>query len=142
MASPTREFTSTSLAFGSLLVKYNLDIWSTYYCCSCSLSHVSRGLERGTALPLLLDLDSKPVFLHDNSVPSLGALFDSSRGAASVLSVRHRSTHRRRHVPAQSRHQLTGERALLFLKGGSRLRDALSAAWFGERQDARDVYLN
>ena len=101
-----------------------------------------RGLERGTALPLLLDLDSKPVFLHDNSVPSLGALFDSSRGAASVLSVRHRSTHRRRHVPAQSRHQLTGERALLFLKGGSRLRDALSAAWFGERQDARDVYLN
>jgi hypothetical protein len=29
----------------------------------------------------LLDLDSKPVFLHDNSVPSLDALFDSSRGA-------------------------------------------------------------
>jgi hypothetical protein len=45
------------------------------------LSHVSRDLERGTALPLLLDLDSKPVFLHDNSVPSLDALFDSSRGA-------------------------------------------------------------
>ena len=81
MASPTREFTSTSLAFGSLLVKYNLDIWNTYYYCSCSLSHVSRGLERGTALPLLLDLDSKPVFLHDNSVPSLDALFDSNRGA-------------------------------------------------------------
>ena len=40
-----------------------------------------RGLERGTALPLLLDLDRKPVFLHDNSVPSLEALFDSSRGA-------------------------------------------------------------
>jgi len=40
-----------------------------------------RGLERGTALPLLLDLDRKPVFLHDNSVPSLDALFDSSRGA-------------------------------------------------------------
>ena len=39
-----------------------------------------RGLERGTALPLLLDLDRKPVFLHDNSVPSLDALFDPSRG--------------------------------------------------------------
>ena len=39
-----------------------------------------RGLERGTALPLLLDLDRKPVFLHDNSVPTLDALFDSSRG--------------------------------------------------------------
>ena len=39
-----------------------------------------RGLERGTALPLLLDLDRKPVFLHDNSVPSLDALLDPSRG--------------------------------------------------------------
>ena len=39
-----------------------------------------RGLERGTALPLLLDLDRKPVFLHDDTVPSLDALFDSSRG--------------------------------------------------------------
>ena len=39
-----------------------------------------RGLERGTALPLLLDLARKPVFLHDNSVPSLDALFDPSRG--------------------------------------------------------------
>ena len=26
------------------------------------------------------DLDRKPVFLHDNSVPSLEALVDSSRG--------------------------------------------------------------
>ncbi len=39
-----------------------------------------RGDIRGIALPLLLDLDRKPVFLHDNSVPSLDALFDSSRG--------------------------------------------------------------
>ena len=39
-----------------------------------------RGLARGTALPLLLDLDRKPVFLHDDTVPSLDALFDSSRG--------------------------------------------------------------
>jgi len=39
-----------------------------------------RGLERGTALPLLLDLARKPVFLHDNSVPSLEALLDPSRG--------------------------------------------------------------
>ncbi len=40
-----------------------------------------RGLERGIALPLLLDLARKPVFLHDNSVPSLEALLDPSRGA-------------------------------------------------------------
>lgn len=40
-----------------------------------------RGDIRGTALPLLLDLASKPVFLHDNSVPSLDALLDPSRGA-------------------------------------------------------------
>ena len=39
-----------------------------------------RGLERGTALPLLLDLARKPVFLHDNSVPSLEALLDPRRG--------------------------------------------------------------
>ncbi len=39
-----------------------------------------RGLERGTALPLLLDLARKPVFLHDNSVPSLDALLDPVRG--------------------------------------------------------------
>jgi hypothetical protein len=40
-----------------------------------------RGLERGTALPLLLDLDRKPEFLHDDTVPSLDALFDPSCGA-------------------------------------------------------------
>ena len=39
-----------------------------------------RGLERGIALPLLLDLARKPVFLHDNTVPSLDALFNPSRG--------------------------------------------------------------
>ena len=42
-----------------------------------------RGLERGIALPLLLDLARKPVFLHDNSVPSLDTLLDPSRGASS-----------------------------------------------------------
>jgi len=41
-----------------------------------------RGLERGTGLPLLLDLARKPVFLHDNSVPSLDALFNQSRGTS------------------------------------------------------------
>lgn len=41
-----------------------------------------RGLERGIALPLLLDLGRKPVFLHDNSVPSLDALLNPQRGAA------------------------------------------------------------
>jgi cytochrome c2 len=41
-----------------------------------------RGEVRGIALPLLLDLARKPVFLHDNSVPSLENLFDPARGAA------------------------------------------------------------
>ena len=40
-----------------------------------------RGDIRGTALPLLLDLARKPVFLHDNTVASLNELFDPSRGA-------------------------------------------------------------
>lgn len=38
-----------------------------------------RGLNRGVALPLLMDLARKPVFLHDNSVPTLDALL-TSRG--------------------------------------------------------------
>ena len=41
-----------------------------------------RGGIRGIALPLLLDLARKPVFLHDNSVPSLGNLLDPQRGAS------------------------------------------------------------
>ncbi len=41
-----------------------------------------RGEIRGIALPLLLDLARKPVFLHDNSVPNLDSLFDPARGAA------------------------------------------------------------
>lgn len=39
-----------------------------------------RGEIRGIAMPLLFDLARKPVFLHDNSVPSLDNLFDPSRG--------------------------------------------------------------
>lgn len=39
-----------------------------------------RGDIRGMALPLLLDLARKPVFLHDNSVPTLDNLLDKSRG--------------------------------------------------------------
>ena len=39
-----------------------------------------RGLERGVALPLLLDLPRKPACLHDDSVPSLDALLDPARG--------------------------------------------------------------
>jgi len=39
-----------------------------------------RGDIRGVALPLLLDLARKPVFLHDNSVASLDQLFDPRRG--------------------------------------------------------------
>ncbi len=37
---------------------------------------------RGDALPLLLDLARKPVFLHDDSVSSLDALLDPKRGAS------------------------------------------------------------
>ncbi|NML67676.1 c-type cytochrome [Hymenobacter sp. RP-2-7] len=36
---------------------------------------------RGNALPLLLDLARKPVFLHDDEVKGLDALFDPKRGA-------------------------------------------------------------
>lgn len=39
-----------------------------------------RGEIRGIAMPLLLDLARKPVFLHDDSVASLEELFDASRG--------------------------------------------------------------
>ncbi len=40
-----------------------------------------RGDIRGNALPLLLDLARKPVFLHDDMVKSLDKLFDPARGA-------------------------------------------------------------
>ncbi len=39
-----------------------------------------RGGPRGIALPLLLDLARKPVFLHDKSVPGLDRLLDPARG--------------------------------------------------------------
>ncbi|MBA2684270.1 MAG: hypothetical protein H0U66_07265 [Gemmatimonadaceae bacterium] len=42
-----------------------------------------RGEIRGIAMPLLLDLARKPVFLHDNSVPTLDALLNPSRGTSS-----------------------------------------------------------
>ena len=37
---------------------------------------------RGIAMPLLLDLARKPVFLHDDTVPTLDALFSPGRGAS------------------------------------------------------------
>ena len=40
----------------------------------------ARGEKRGVAMPLLLDLARKPVFLHDNSVGSLEALLSPGRG--------------------------------------------------------------
>ena len=40
-----------------------------------------RGEKRGIAMPLLLDLARKPVFLHDNSVKGMDLLFDPRRGA-------------------------------------------------------------
>ncbi|MEP6508872.1 MAG: hypothetical protein ABJC63_11655, partial [Gemmatimonadales bacterium] len=40
-----------------------------------------RGDIRGEAMPFLLDLARKPVFLHDNSVATLDDLFNSKRGA-------------------------------------------------------------
>ena len=39
-----------------------------------------RGLNRGVALPLLLDLARTNIFLHDASVPSLDNLLDPTRG--------------------------------------------------------------
>ncbi len=42
-----------------------------------------RGDPRGNALTLLLDLNRKPQFLHDASVPSLGRLLDPARGRTS-----------------------------------------------------------
>jgi hypothetical protein len=39
-----------------------------------------RGLQRGIAMPMLLDLARKPVFLHDNSVPDLETLLNQRRG--------------------------------------------------------------
>ena len=42
-----------------------------------------RGEKRGVAMPLLLDLARKPVFLHDNSVASLDDLLNARRGARS-----------------------------------------------------------
>ena len=39
-----------------------------------------RGEKRGVAMPLLLDLARKPVFLHDNSVRSLDSLLTQTRG--------------------------------------------------------------
>ena len=41
----------------------------------------ARGEKRGIAMPLLLDLARKPVFLHDNTVASLDELFNPRRGA-------------------------------------------------------------
>ena len=40
-----------------------------------------RGDIRGNALPMLLDLARKQMFLHDASVPGLDALLDPKRGA-------------------------------------------------------------
>lgn len=42
-----------------------------------------RGGIRGSVMPLLLDLARKPNYLHDNSVPTLDALFDPTPGAKS-----------------------------------------------------------
>ena len=41
-----------------------------------------RGEKRGVAMPLLLDLARKPVFLHDNSIDSLDSLLSPNRGRA------------------------------------------------------------
>lgn len=41
----------------------------------------NRNQPRGDALPLLMDLARKPTFLHDDSVASLSALLDPTRGA-------------------------------------------------------------
>lgn len=53
---------------------------STFDLKMATLNASLHGGKRGIALPLLLDLARKPVFLHDNSVPSLDNLLDPSRG--------------------------------------------------------------
>ncbi|MEP6917927.1 MAG: hypothetical protein ABJC89_19935 [Acidobacteriota bacterium] len=67
-----------------------------------------RGLARGTALPLLLDLARKPNFLHDNSVPSLDALLDPARGSTAPHPFFLRGTGQRGDVVAFLRSLDTG----------------------------------
>ncbi len=60
-----------------------LDTPSSYFDDKMAVVNASvRGEPRGVAMPLLLDLARKPVFLHDNSVASLDQLLDPSRGGA------------------------------------------------------------
>lgn len=47
-----------------------------------SMNASLRGLNRGAAIPLLMDLGSKKRFLHDASVDGLEKLFDSGRGSS------------------------------------------------------------
>lgn len=54
---------------------------STFDLKMATLNASLHGGKRGIALPLLLDLARKPVFLHDNSVPSLDNLLDPARGS-------------------------------------------------------------
>ncbi|HEX5280619.1 MAG TPA: hypothetical protein VFW28_11130 [Micropepsaceae bacterium] len=59
-----------------------------------------RGEKRGIAMPLLLDLARKPVFLHDDSASSLGNLLDGSRGRAAPHPFYVTDTRRREDVIA------------------------------------------
>ena len=59
-----------------------LDTSGTFFDDKMAVFNASlRGEIRGIALPLLLDLARKPVFLHDDSVHSLNDLLDPKRGS-------------------------------------------------------------
>ncbi len=62
--APVRNFTGT---FDDKLVLVDLS---------------NQGQPRGSAMPLLMDLARMPVFLHDDSVPSLSALLDKTGRSA------------------------------------------------------------
>lgn len=79
-----------------------------------------RGELRGIAMPLLLDLARKPVFLHDDSVLNLDTLFDPNRGATaphpffvSDLSARAALVAFLRSLDTNNRGALSSERGLI-----------------------------
>ena len=69
-----------------------------------------RGEKRGVALPLLLDLARKPVFLHDDSVNSLNDLLDPRRGRLAPHPFYLANQRRRADVVAYLRSVDTGSR--------------------------------
>ena len=69
-----------------------------------------RGEVRGLAMPLLLDLARKPVFLHDNSVPTLDDLLHPKRGPVAPHPFYLADAEQRAHVVQYLRSLDTGSR--------------------------------